>query len=268
MISRSTKSRFQILLVYAAFFYALYTSFTTGLWAVWLISIALFAVHSMFANHIALHRLFSHRSFTTTRPKEIFLALTTIFLGVSSPITYCAVHRAHHKHSDKPGDPHSAAQSGAWYVATAGWAFRTDQQRRDLKISIPKDLMRDPVLRFIETHFYEIWYALILGVFLLGGVDAVAYFLLAPVAIYLLAANVGTNLICHSNLLKSNYRNFDTDDNSHNSPIVQFFTMGEGYQNNHHHDCTTCSQAVKPGEYDPAAWIVRKFFATSMIEKN
>ena len=264
-LKRSTKEKIQISIVYAGLLYGIVNCIITGSWWLFAVSIALAVWHGMFGNNIALHRLFSHRSFTTSRPKEIFLAISSIFLGSNGPITYCAIHRHHHVHSDYPRDPHSPKQSGRWYIAFAMWAFRDDYGRGKLGIKLPKDLMRDNVLKFIELQYYKIWTALMVLFYVVGGMDALIYFLLAPAGIYVLIANTGTNVIAHSNLFKSSYRNFDCDDDSHNSNFVQLLTLGEGYQNNHHHNCTTCSQAVKPGEFDPAAWIVRKFFAKTYI---
>ena len=264
-IKRSTKEKFQIVLVYSGLLYAIVNSFVTGNWWLFAISWGLALWHGMFGNNIALHRLYSHRSFTTSRAKEIFLAISTIFLGSNGPITYCAIHRHHHIHSDQPRDPHSPKQSGRWYIAFALWAFRSDYSKSLLGVKLPKDLMRDPVLKFIEVHYFKIWTSLMVLFYVLGGMTALTYFLLAPAGIYVLIANTGTNVISHSNLLKSSYRNYETDDDSRNSNFVQLLTLGEGYQNNHHHNCTTCSQAVKPGEFDPAAWVVRKFFAKTYI---
>jgi stearoyl-CoA desaturase (delta-9 desaturase) len=97
--------------------------------------------------------------------------------------------------------------------------------------------------------------------YLIGGINCVIYYLFAPAVIYILHANLITNTLSHGFILPGTYRNFNTDDSSTNHWLCQFLTLGEGYQNNHHKDCTTCSQATKPGEFDPAAWVVDKFFA-------
>ena len=135
-LSRSTKEKIQISVVYAGLLYGIVNCIITGSWWLFAVSIALAVWHGMFGNNIALHRLYSHRSFTTSRPKEIFLALSTIFLGSNGPITYCAIHRHHHVHSDNPRDPHSPVQSGKWYIAFACWAFRTDSEKAKLGIKI------------------------------------------------------------------------------------------------------------------------------------
>jgi len=46
------------------------------------------------------------------------------------------------------------------------------------------------------------------------------------------------------------YRNFETDDQSCNNPIVALCIFGEGYQNNHHHDSSAVNFAMAKGEFD------------------
>ena len=265
-LTRAHKEQLQIIGVYLGLAVGLITCAVTNEWYLMGISILIATWHGIFGNNIALHRLFSHRSFTTTRPKEIFLAISTIFLGSNGPITYCAIHRHHHLHSDAPRDPHSPHQSGFWYIGLSLWAFRTLEQKAQLRVSMPKDLMRDPVLKFIELNYHAIWLAVMAAFYLLGGWTVLLYGLLVPAGLYVLIANIGTNVISHSDVFNSSYRNFDTDDQSRNSNFVQLLTMGEGYQNNHHLNCTTCSQAFKPGEFDPSGWLTKKLFAIDFIE--
>lgn len=264
-MTKAHKEKLQIVGVYLGLLTGILTCTFTGEWHWMGISILIATWHGIFGNNIALHRLFSHRSFTTTRAKEIFLAISTIFLGSNGPITYCAIHRHHHVHSDDPQDPHSPHQSGFWYIGLSLWAFRTKEEKAKLRVKIPKDLMRDPVLRFIETNYHALWLSLMALFYFVGGWTVLLYCLLVPAGLYVMIANIGTNVISHSNLFNGSYRNFNTDDESRNSNFVQLLTMGEGYQNNHHLNCTTCSQAFKPGEFDPAAWVTRKFFATDYI---
>src|SRR4051812_11916950 len=56
---------------------------------------------------MGLHRLFTHRSFQTSRPVEWVLMVLGSMSGQSSPCYWVATHRRHHQLSDRPGDPHS-----------------------------------------------------------------------------------------------------------------------------------------------------------------
>jgi stearoyl-CoA desaturase (delta-9 desaturase) len=46
------------------------------------------------------------------------------------------------------------------------------------------------------------------------------------------------------------YRNFNTPDVSTNNLPVGYFVMGEGFQNNHHHDSRQANFSVKWWEFD------------------
>ena len=49
---------------------------------------------------------------------------------------------------------------------------------------------------------------------------------------------------------KSGYRNYEINDDSKNNIIVALLTMGEGYQNNHHHSPSSAKFGVKWYEID------------------
>ena len=55
---------------------------------------------------LGFHRLFAHRSFATFRPVECILMILGC-MGGGAPFFWVATHRAHHRHSDRDGDPHS-----------------------------------------------------------------------------------------------------------------------------------------------------------------
>ena len=61
---------------------------------------------------VGYHRLFTHKSFETTRPmKFIFAVLGS--MAVEGPVLkWVAMHRRHHQHSDGAEDPHSPNHHG------------------------------------------------------------------------------------------------------------------------------------------------------------
>src|SRR5262245_40258142 len=52
------------------------------------------------------HRLFAHHSFATFRSVERALMILGC-MASCAPFFWVAIHRAHHRHSDRDGDPHS-----------------------------------------------------------------------------------------------------------------------------------------------------------------
>ena len=64
------------------------------------------------------------------------------------------------------------------------------------------------------------------------------------------------------------YRNFDTPDNSTNSKWVSYITFGDNYQNNHHAIPWSYDFAVKKGEFDLSAWIIKNFLAKTVVKAD
>ncbi|MGH3374524.1 MAG: acyl-CoA desaturase, partial [Actinoallomurus sp.] len=68
---------------------------------------------------VGYHRHFTHGSFKAKRPLRIGLAIAGALSVEMSVIDWVAVHRRHHKYSDKEGDPHSPWLFGTSPVAVA-----------------------------------------------------------------------------------------------------------------------------------------------------
>jgi stearoyl-CoA desaturase (delta-9 desaturase) len=56
---------------------------------------------------VGYHRLFTHKSFRTTKSLAVVLAAVAAMAGQGPLIFWVSVHRRHHEHSDEEGDPHS-----------------------------------------------------------------------------------------------------------------------------------------------------------------
>jgi hypothetical protein len=122
----------------------------------------------------------------------------------------------------------------------------------------PKQLVRDPVVMWVHRYYFHIWTISIIAVGMIGW-QALLFGLLLPAGGSILRGNLITNTLTHMQLPGS-YRNFNTMDRSYNNRWIQFFQIGEGLHNNHHNDMRNYNQAVRENEWDPAAWIIDKFF--------
>ena len=98
-----------------------------------LVVLALTYVLSGVGITVGFHRLFTHRSFKTSRPLRALLAVLGSMAVEGSVIEWVATHRKHHSFSDRPGDPHSPHVDHApgWRGALrglvhahVGWMFR------------------------------------------------------------------------------------------------------------------------------------------------
>ena len=78
-------------------------------------------VFGLLGIHVCFHRLLSHRSFDCPKWFEYTLATIGACCLQESPAWWAAVHRYHHRHTDKQDDPHSPHVGLFW--AHAGWLF-------------------------------------------------------------------------------------------------------------------------------------------------
>jgi len=122
----------------------------------------------------------------------------------------------------------------------------------------PVSLFTDKYVKFVHENWHTIW-AILICVTLLISWKICLFLLIFPAAFITMNASVMTNGLAHLSIPGS-YRNFETADKSTNNKWIQAYQIGEGLHNNHHRYPNRYSQAVEPGERDPAAWIVEKFF--------
>jgi stearoyl-CoA desaturase (Delta-9 desaturase) len=210
---------------------AIWTGIT---WQAVAVGVALYWVR-IFAIGAGYHRYFSHRAYATSRAFQFVLAVLSQSTAQKSVLWWAAKHRHHHLHSDTGCDVHSPRHKGFIY-SHVGWIFARRHHRTDLvKVA---DLARYPELMWL--HRYELVPAVALGVlcFLIGGWSVlVVGFFWSTVAVY--HATFCINSLAH---VRGSKR-YVTGDDSRNNWLLAFFTMGEGWHNNHH----ACQRSVRQG---------------------
>jgi stearoyl-CoA desaturase (Delta-9 desaturase) len=216
---------------------------------------------------VGFHRLFTHRSFKTTRPVRAVLAALGSAAIEGPVIEWVATHRKHHRFSDRPGDPHSphVGHDRGWIGALQGlahahlgWVFR------GIDIADPhhyaKDLLADPVVRFVDRTFF-MWvlvglaFPFGLGVALTGSLIGGLTGLLwgGAVRIFVLHhATYSINSLCHF----FGRDPFRTDDRSRNLAWLALPTLGEAWHNNHHAFPTSARHGLGRWQPDPSAWVI------------
>ena len=80
-----------------------------GLYFLWdpkylLITLIAYFFYAVIGHDIALHRYFTHRSFTCSKPTEMFLFLCGMLANMGSTIHFVLGHRRHHKYTETPYD--------------------------------------------------------------------------------------------------------------------------------------------------------------------
>lgn len=216
---------------------------------------------------VGYHRLFTHRSFKTTRLVRAVLAVLGSMAVEGPVLEWVATHRKHHRFSDHPGDPHSphvdhapgwpGALRGLWH-AHVGWMLRGKDMANPARYA--KDLLADRDLRFISRTF-PLWVGIGLavpfglGVAVTGSVVGGLTGLLwgGAVRIFLLHhATFSINSLCHT----FGRRPFTTRDQSRNLAWLAPLAFGEAWHNNHHAFPTSARHGLGRWQLDPGAWLI------------
>jgi stearoyl-CoA desaturase (Delta-9 desaturase) len=213
----------------------------------------------MFAIGAGYHRYFSHRAFKTGRVFQFTLAFVAQSTTQKSIIWWAAKHRHHHRHSDTDLDVHSPVRRSFFY-SHMGWIFDTRHDNNSFDMETVKDLTQYPELMFL--HRFEqvpsVIAAIICG--LIGGWPGlVVGFFWSTVAVY--HGTFCINSLAHVHGSKR----YLTGDESRNNAILAFFTMGEGWHNNHHAYQYAARQGFKWWEWDPTYYLLKGLAAVGIV---
>ena len=233
------------LLVHAACFVAIWTGVT---WEAVIIGIALYWLR-MFGITAGYHRYFSHRSYATSRVFQFMLACLAQSTAQKSVLWWAAKHRHHHLFSDTEHDVHSPRHTG-FLFAHVGWIFARKHDAVDLvKVG---DLTKYPELMWLHKYELAPATALALITFLIAGWSGlIVGFFWSTVAVY--HATFCINSLAHVHGSKR----YVTGDDSRNNWLLAFFTMGEGWHNNHHAYQASVRQGFRWWEIDPTFYIIK-----------
>ncbi|MFH0736418.1 MAG: acyl-CoA desaturase [bacterium] len=227
--------------------------------------ITFFLIHwfgSLFFQTFFLHRYGAHGMFKMNKFWEkVFYISTYIFQGSSflNPRVYAIMHRMHHAFSDTERDPHSPK----YFKSVFGLMWKTKNIYTDLisnKTKVGENFSKNIPS---WTKFEEfgngwghriLWGAGYVLFYIIFATHWWMYFLL-PVH-FLMGPIHGSivNWVGH----KYGYRNFnEINDNSKNSLFVDFLTLGELFQNNHHKFPSRPNFAYRFFEIDPVYPIIK-----------
>lgn len=249
--NNQTKFHLILLLNVFTFIYALASSFNLYFLIFGLI-LARFI--GLIGIDLGMHRYFTHKSFQSKRWFENVMLLIGILNHQGSSIMFAGVHRMHHAHSDTEKDPHN----GSWLKIL----FYIRHKNFLVPMHMIADLARNPLHRLIHKQYFKIHFALLLLTLL--DVVVYGYTIGAIVTInWLSAATV--NILSHGDHGK---RNFDTKDKSTNTWIIQVWSWNEGLHNNHHYLPSAYDYAMKKGEIDLPAIVLRLLEKINIVTLN
>jgi len=215
---------------------------------------------------IGFHRMFTHRALQGGPALRFVLGVAGSMAAQGSVLEWCAVHRQHHKHSDRHGDPHSphlhrsgwcGMLRGMWH-SHLGWLFSADAGAT--QAAVP-DLLADPVLRFVDRFFW-LWMltgwaipAIVAGLLLRSWTAALSGFIWGGLVRTFLLHHVtwSVNSVCHV----WGAREFHTGDQSRNNWLFGIVAFGEGWHNNHHAFPTSARHGLRWWEADLTYLVIR-----------
>ena len=232
-------------------------AFWTGItWQAVAICITLYWLR-MFGIGAGYHRYFSHRSYSTGRFLQFILAFLAQSSAQKSVLWWAAKHRHHHLHSDTQQDVHSPRHKGFVY-SHLGWVFSRKHDATDLvKVA---DLASFPELRWL--HKFEVMPAAVLAVlcFLIAGWSGLVIgFLWSTVLVY--HATFCINSLAHVHGRKR----YVTGDDSRNNWLLAFFTLGEGWHNNHHAYQSSARQGFRWWEIDVTFYVLKALSLVGIV---
>jgi len=199
------------------------------------------------------HRGLAHRSVTLKPWTRRFVIWTGNWVTAIDPKAWVCMHRMHHQFADTLLDPHSPMHSGLWnlmlvqlcsYERTLACLVKGRQPYiavvRDLEFSV--NWLNRNRLWFLPYLLHAmIGFAIGLGSGALLLAPAYWFGIMShPIQAWMV------NALGH----RFGYVNFENSDNSKNNIWVALLVMGEGYQNNHHHQPQSPKFSVKWWEMD------------------
>jgi stearoyl-CoA desaturase (Delta-9 desaturase) len=215
---------------------------------------------------VGFHRLFTHRSFETYRGVQLVLGVLGSMAVEGPLLKWVALHRRHHQHSDRPGDPHSphlhgrgvrGLLRGLWH-AHLGWVFRADPP--DLGHYV-QDLSRSRLLRGVSALFL-VWVTV--GLLLpaaLGGVITLSWMGVwtalawgGLVRVFLVHhVTWSVNSVCHL----WGFRPYRSGDESRDNFVFGVLALGEGFHNTHHAFPTSARHGLRWWQIDVSYYVIR-----------
>ncbi len=210
---------------------------------------------SIFVQTFFLHRYAAHAMFTMNRFWEkTFHLLTMILQGPSylNPYGYAVLHRMHHSYSDTEEDPHFATNIATMMLKTKKIYDDYAYDRVEPKPEFTRDFI--PRWKTVDHLGQKTWFRISFGAlyafFYMAFVPEGewGWYLLLPIhwlmgPIHGAIVNWGGHKYGYVNHPK-------TKDESKNMLPIDFLTMGELYQNNHHGHPTSPNFAYRAWEID------------------
>ena len=225
----------------------------------------LFLHVTLIAVTLYYHRDQAHRSVDLHPAVRHFCRFWLWLNTGSSTREWVAVHRKHHAHCEKEGDPHSPRLFGLKKVVLEGAelyrvAARDPETLEKYAKGTPNDWLENNLYHHPTRSYYGIAF-LVVSNLVLFGVPGIIMIALQLVNMPFLAAGI-VNGVAHA----KGYRNFVTDDSATNLWPIGIVIAGEELHNNHHAFPTSARFSMRPHEVD-MGWLHLKLLVWLKLAK-
>jgi stearoyl-CoA desaturase (delta-9 desaturase) len=201
------------------------------------------------------HRLWAHKSYSATRPLELFLALFGGGAVEGSIRWWSRDHRAHHRYTDTDKDPYSV-RKGLLY-SHLGWMVMKQNPKRIGRTDI-SDLNENPIVVWQHKNYKSvalimglIFPSMVAGIFWNDWVGGLVYAGILRV-FFVQQATFCVNSLAHW----LGDQPFDDRNSPRDHIITALVTLGEGYHNFHHEFPSDYRNAIEWWQYDPTKWFI------------
>ena len=201
------------------------------------------------------HRLLTHRGFKVPKWLEYLGTVCGMLMSEGGAITWVAMHRIHHAHSDKPGQDLHTPKDGFWW-SHMGWILcKLDLGYREMEQRYAPELVADPVHRVLNRLHVLPNILLGFALFALGGWSWLIWGMFVR-----LVVGLNTTWFVNSATHTWGYRTFETPEDSRNLWWVGLLAWGEGWHNNHHAFQRSARHGLAWWEFD-ANWVLIRCLA-------
>ncbi|QBR85017.1 hypothetical protein E3983_12030 [Legionella israelensis] len=233
-----------------SFFYKGFISMSmTGLILFYILS----AHFSMVSTSLFLHRNQTHLA-VNFNPVVSFLMRFHLWLttGINTK-EWVAIHRKHHRHTDRINDPHSPKYKGIGNMLRYGYDIYNEAKTPEVLDKYGVGTVDDWLERYFFSPYAKLGplIYLILLTFAFGLYGIIFWNLQMIYQIFFQASVI--NGLGHY----IGYRNFNTNDNSRNILPIGILVGGEELHNNHHHNPGSAKFSFKLWEFD-IGWLYIK----------
>ncbi|KAK3082176.1 stearoyl-CoA 9-desaturase [Coniosporium uncinatum] len=231
----------------------------TALWTPLKLKTAIFSMIYYYCTGLGItagyHRLWAHRSYSATKPLELFLALCGAGAVEGSARWWSRDHRAHHRYTDTEKDPYSVRKGLAY--SHLGWMIMKQNPKRIGRTDI-SDLNENWIVVLQHRHYLKFVIAmglvfpmLVCG---LGWNDWAGGFIYAGILriFFVQQATFCVNSLAHW----LGDQPFDDRNSPRDHVFTALVTLGEGYHNFHHEFPSDYRNAIEWWQYDPTKWFI------------